>query len=267
MKINVEAIPNIPRINKGDNIGEIIALLALESNFEIQDGDILCVASKVISTAEEREIDLSNIKPCELANEIHQKIPRKDSRIIQKMIDETGDPSGNKLDINIENQYIGAWLPNGMRLTSAGIDKIDSDRVMLLPENPDLSAKKIGEIVQQKLNARVGVIITDSDGRIEKLGATQIAIGLYGVPALRVSEEVDPITGKMKKFEETLCDLLAATAALIMGQRGTNKPIVKISGIEYTFNENSRITDSLGMVPKEYVNNAVIEGPKPSSME
>ncbi|MGH0882776.1 coenzyme F420-0:L-glutamate ligase [Bacillus paranthracis] len=267
MKINVEAIPNIPRINKGDNIGEIIALSAIKSNFEIQNGDILCVASKAISTAEGQDIDLSNIKPSKLAKEIHQKIPRKDPRIIQKMIDETGDPTGNKLDIHIENRYIGAWLPNGMRLTSAGIDKIDSDHVMLLPQNPDLSAKKISEIVQQKLNAKVGVIITDSDGRIEKLGATQIAIGLYGVPALRVSETVDPVTGKIKKSEETFCDLLAATAALVMGQRGTNKPVVKISGIDYTFNESSRITDSLGMAPKEYRNCAVIKETKPRSTE
>lgn len=214
-----------------------------------------------------RDIALSNVKPSELANEIHQKIPRKDPRIIQKMIDETGDPTGNKLDINIENQYIGAWLPNGMRLTSAGIDKIDSNHVMLLPENPDLSAKKISEIVQQKLNVRVGVIITDSDGRIEKLGSTQIAIGLYGIPALRVSESVDPATGKIKKSEETFCDLLAATAALIMGQRGTNKPIVRISGIDYIFNESSRITDSLGMVPKEHENSADIKEPKPRSTE
>ncbi|PFB51610.1 glutamate ligase [Bacillus thuringiensis] len=267
MKINVEEIPNIPIINKGDNIGEIIALSVVKSNFKINNGDILCVASKAISTAEGRDIDLNNIKLSELANEIHQKIPRKDPRIIQKMIDETGDPTGNKLDINIENQYIGAWLPNGMRLTSAGIDKIDSNHVMLLPENPDLSAKKISEIVKQKLNARVGIIITDSDGRIEKLGSTQIAIGLYGVPALRVSESVDPVTSKIKKSEETFCDLLAATAALIMGQRGTNKPIVRISGIDYIFNESNRITDSLGMVPKEYGNSTVIKKRKPISTE
>ncbi|HDR8072396.1 TPA: coenzyme F420-0:L-glutamate ligase [Bacillus cereus] len=250
MKINIEAIPNIPRINKGDHIGEIIAMSAAKSRFEIKSGDILCVASKAISTAEGRDIDLGNIQPSELANQIHEKIPRKDPRIIQKMIDETGDPLGSKLEIDIDNSYIGAWLPNGIRLTSAGIDKIDSEHVMLLPENPDLSAKKISESVQKTLNVKVGVIITDSDGRIEKLGATQIAIGLYGVPALRTSKSIDSVTGEIKKSVETFCDLLAATAGLIMGQRGTNKPIVKVSGLEYKFNENSRIIDSLSIFPK-----------------
>ncbi|WP_100618190.1 coenzyme F420-0:L-glutamate ligase [Bacillus cereus] len=262
MKITVEEFPNIPRINKGDNIGEIIANSALKSGFKMKNGDILCVASKAISTAEGRDIDLKDVKPGVLANQIHQKVPRKDPRVIQKMIDETRDPFGGKLDIDIDNSYIGAWLPNGMRLTSAGIDKIDSEHVMLLPEDPDLSAKKISEIVKQRFNANVGVIITDSDGRIEKLGATQIAIGLYGVPPLRTSELINPATGKIKKSTETFCDLLAATAALIMGQRGTNKPIVKISGVEYSFNGNSRIIDSLCKVPGEYSKNSGIDHSK-----
>ncbi len=63
MKIHVEAVPNIPRITKGDNIGEMIAMSALKSNFEIKNGDILCVASKAISTAEGRDIALSNVNP------------------------------------------------------------------------------------------------------------------------------------------------------------------------------------------------------------
>lgn len=251
MKINVEAIPNIPKINKCDNIGEIIVKSIIKSSFKIKSGDILCVASKAVSTAENRDIALYNIEPSTLANQVHKRVPRKDPRIIQKIIDETGDPLGRKLEIH--NNYIGAWLPNGMRLTSAGIDKIDFEHVMLLPKNPDLSAKKISEILQEKLNVKVGVIITDSDGRIEKLGATQIAIGLFGVPALRVSEVIDVNTNETRESTETFCDLLAATAALIMGQRGTNKPVVKISGVEFEFNENSRIIDSLSRTPKEYL--------------
>ncbi|HHQ2480894.1 TPA: coenzyme F420-0:L-glutamate ligase [Bacillus cereus] len=262
MKINIEEFPNIPRINKGDNIGEIIAKSALKSGFEIKNGDILCIASKIISTAEGRDIALKDVIPSVLANEIHQKVPSKDPRTIQKIIEETGDPFGGKLDIDIDNSHIAAWLPNGMRLTSAGIDKIDSEHVMLLPENPDLSAKKISEIVQRRFNAKVGVIITDSDGRIEKLGATQIAIGLYGVPAMRTSESLDSVTGKVKESKETFCDLLAATAALIMGQRGTNKPIVKISGVEYKFNKKSQIIDSLCKVPLEYLNGSVADSSK-----
>ncbi|WP_331273754.1 MULTISPECIES: hypothetical protein [Bacillus] len=82
---------------------------------------------------------ISNVKSSKLANQTHETVPRKDSRIIQKMIDEIGYPFGHRLEIY--NNYIGAWLPNGMRLTSAGIDKIDFEHVMHLQKNPDLSAK------------------------------------------------------------------------------------------------------------------------------
>ena len=252
MSIKVEAVPNMPHIEKGDNIGEIIVQSAIKAEFEIADGDILCVASKVVSTAEGRDIRLDDIEVSDLANQIHEQIPRKDPRVIQKIIDETGDPTGSRLDI--DKNFVAGWLPNGMRLTSSGIDKIDPEHVMLLPKNPDTSARKIGEIILDILGVKAGVIITDSDGRVEKAGSTQIAIGLYGVPALRKSESTNPLTGEKKISEETFCDLLAATAALIMSQRGTNKPVVKISGVGYEFDENSRIVDSLSRVPEDYVN-------------
>ena len=246
--MKADAIPNIPRIQKGDNIGEIIADAVLHSHVPLKKGDILCVASKVISTGEGREVALSDMTAGEVAKRIHKEVPRKDPRVIQKMIDVTGDPSGRRLEVS--HNYIGAWLPNGMRLTSAGIDKIDDDSIMLLPEDADKSAREIGETIQSMCNVTVGVVVTDSDGRIEKKGATQIAIGLYGVPALRKSETIDSKTGEVKQSFETFCDLLAASAALIMGQRGTNRPVVKISGVSYQFNANSGIRDSLSRSPK-----------------
>ncbi|WP_273851996.1 coenzyme F420-0:L-glutamate ligase [Guptibacillus spartinae] len=245
--MKMDAIPTLPWIKKGDHIGEIIANAVTRTEVSLEDGDILCVASKVISTAEGREVLLSNVTAGEVAKRIHTKVPRKDARVIQKMIDVTEDPSGHQLEVF--HDYIGAWLPNGMRLTSGGIDKIDAETIMLLPEDADKSAREIGETIQRMCNVTVGVVITDSDGRIEKKGATQIAIGLYGVPALRSSETIDSLTGEVKQSVETFCDLLAGAAALIMGQRGTNRPVVKISGVSYTFNAESTIQDSLSRAP------------------
>lgn len=245
--MKMDAIPNLPWIKKGDHVGEIIANAVTHSHVSLEDGDILCVASKVISTAEGREVALSDITAGEVAERIHTKVSRKDARVIQKMIDVTEDPSGHKLEVF--HDYIGAWLPNGMRLTSAGIDQIDAETIMLLPEDADKSAREIGETIQRICNVTVGVVITDSDGRIEKKGATQIAIGLYGVPALRKSETIDSQTGEVKQSVETFCDLLAGAAALIMGQRGTNRPVVKISGVAYPFNAENTIRDSLSRTP------------------
>ncbi len=244
-KITIESLENIPHIENGHNLESIISEAITGSGLLLQENDILCVASKVVSITENRKLKLSNIKVSETATKIHEKIARKDPRTIQVIIDQTGKNDDSRLEIN--GSYIGGWLPNGLRLTSFGVDKIDEDTVILLPENPDESAKRIGQHILAVTGTNVGVIITDSDGRVDKKGATQLAIGIYGIPPLRVSESVSD-DGKLSRSEETLCDMLAASAALIMGQRGTNKPVVLIRGVEYKFNPSAQITDALNEI-------------------
>lgn len=120
----------------------------------------------------------------------------------------------------ISNSYIEGWLSNGLFLTSAGVDKQGNDRTIILPENCDLIAKEIGETLCKVLKVKIAIVITDSDGRIDKKGANQIAVGLYGIDGLRKTEY------KNKKYVETLCNMLASAAGLIMGQRGVNIPVV-----------------------------------------
>lgn len=240
--ISIEAVPNIPYIDDGDSIGEIIANRSQEANFELRENDILCVASKAVSSAEGNTVRLNSIEPSDVAHEIHKKIPRKDVRAVQAIINATGDPSGSRLEV--KDNYVGGWLPNGLFLTSAGVDKLGSEELILLPENADESARTIGRKLLELTGLNIAVIITDSEGRPDKRGSAQIAIGVYGIPPLRVSEaEIE--NGKIKKSEETVCDMLAASAALLMGQRGFNKPVVRISGFDYDFNVSAKIDDAL----------------------
>ena len=241
-RIQVEAIPNVPFIDRGDDIAVTLTKAAEQSNFQFEEHDILCVASKAVSLAEGRTVTLSDIEPSELALEIHEKIPRKDPRAIQAIIDETGDPSGSRLEVT--DNYIAGWLPNGYRLTGAGVDKMDKEHVILLPENPDASARVIGENILAITGVEIAVVITDSDGRVEKAGSTQVAIGLYGLPGIRTSKFEDD-DGNTKVAEETLSDLVAASAAILMGQRGTNKPAVVVRGLDYQFNPDSEIKQVL----------------------
>lgn len=240
--IHIEALQGVRQIVAGDDIGEIILDSAQESGFTLSEQDILCIASKAVSSAENNVIRLDQITPSDLAHDLHERIPRKDVRAIQAIIDATGDPSGSRLEV--KDNYIGGWLPNGLFLTSAGVDKLSSEELILLPEDADLSARNIGETIREHTGANVGVIITDSEGRPDKRGSAQIAIGTYGVPPLRTSE-VTLEDGKVKRNEETICDMLAASAAILMGQRGFNRPVVRISGYDYTFDEDARIADGL----------------------
>ena len=235
--ITIEALHNFPKIERKCNLGAEIIRTIKNEEFNIRDNDILCIASKLISKSEGLFVDLNSISPSQLALRLHQQIPRKDPRLIQIIIDQTSDKSGKKLQIS--KNFIGGWLPNGLFLTSAGVDKIDAGTAIVLPKNCDEIAKRISDDIFDQLKVRVAIIITDSDGRIDKKGATQVAIGLYGVSGLRKSQYQD------KTNVETICDMLAASAGLLMGQKGKMLPIVKIHGIDYVFDKFATIRDAV----------------------
>lgn len=235
--ITIEALHNFPKIERKCNLSAEIIRTIKNEEFNIRDNDILCIASKLISKSEGLFVDLKSINPSQLALCLHQQIPRKDPRLIQIIIDQTSDKSGKKLQIS--KNFIGGWLPNGLFLTSAGVDKIDAGTAIVLPKNCDEFAKRISDDIFDQLKVRVAIIITDSDGRIDKKDATQVAIGLYGVSGLRKSQYQD------KTNVETICDMLAASAGLLMGQKGKMLPIVKIHGIDYTFDKFATIRDAV----------------------
>ena len=231
--ITIEALHNFPKIERKCNLGAEIIRTIKNEEFNIRDNDILCIASKLISKSEGLFVDLNSISPSQLALRLHQQIPRKDPRLIQIIIDQTSDKSGKKLQTS--KNFIGGWLPNGLFLTSAGVDKIDAGTAIVLPKNCDEIAKRISDDIFDQLKVRVAIIITDSDGRIDKKGATQVAVGLYGISGLRKSQYQD------KTNVETICDMLAASAGLLMGQKGKMLPIVKVHGIDYVFDKFATI--------------------------
>ncbi|WP_347877382.1 MULTISPECIES: coenzyme F420-0:L-glutamate ligase [Furfurilactobacillus] len=222
-------LKGINQIEAKDDLGKLIVTGFQDNDVVIKPYDILCVASKIVSVAEERQVLLSNVQPSSEAMKIHQQVPRKDARLIQLMLNEIDDASSARLTIS--EGFIGARLPNGLFLTSAGVDKLDSQSAILLPRYPDQSAKRIAETITRLTSVPVSVVITDSDGRPDKKGATQVAIGVYGLTPMRSTE--------------TLCDMVAAAAGLEMGQRDAGIPVAIVSGLKYQLDTNANITDAL----------------------
>lgn len=228
----VTAVEDILVIQPGDDLGGIIADALADAGHRLADGDVLCVASKIVSVAEARTVHLDAIRPTAHALRLHAQIPRKDARILQAIIDQTADPTGDRL--SIADNHVAGWLPNGLMLTSAGVDKVGSDTILLLPVSPDASAARIADRIRELTGCRISVIVTDSDGRPDKRGATQVAIGVHGIPPLRNDHG-----------EETLCDMLAAAAAVVMGQRDAGCPVAVLRGVKYTYDADARIGDAL----------------------
>lgn len=233
--VAITGLQGVPMISKACDLPQILVETVKKEHFQIAAGDIICVASKICSMAEGNIVDLSQVAPTSVAKIIHQRIPRKDARLIQVIIDQTADPSGSKLEIS--GNHIGAWLPNGLFLTSGGVDKGKNNTAITLPKNCDLTAKQISATFYQELGVTTSVIITDSDGRVDKKSANQVAVGLYGLNGLRINKEAGTA--------ETLCDLLVAAAGLVMGQRGVNIPLVCIHGLEYEKATDFSIADTV----------------------
>ncbi|EFR45376.1 coenzyme F420-0:L-glutamate ligase [Streptococcus pseudoporcinus] len=242
MTLSLIEIANIPEIKVGDRVAEVIAESLISANLSIEDRDIICIASKIVSIAENSVLSLDQVTPSHLAKQINKRIPRKDPRVIELILELANrDPSL----LDIRDNYIGCRLANGLKLTSGGIDKVSDNEVVMLPKDSDKSAKKISEYLSLKFKKQVAVIISDSDGREDKRGANQIAIGIFGIEPLRKTKVIDIATGKCKLQEETLCDMLASSAGLLMGQRGTGIPAVIIRGLDYEWSENTSIKEAL----------------------
>ncbi|MBY8887542.1 coenzyme F420-0:L-glutamate ligase [Streptomyces sp. PTM05] len=215
-----------PRIAPGDDLVEAITGVLDAQGVALADGDVVVVASKVVSMAERRHVDLATVTPGEQALELSARTG-KPAEIVQLILDESTDHY-----LATERGPIIARHKLGHQLTSAGIDREGTTGAWLLPVDPDASARALRDALATATGARVAVVIADSDGRPDRRGATVISIGAAGIAPLRVTEHTEP-GGRTKRQEETFTDLLAGAAGILLGQRGRGAPVAVLRGVVY----------------------------------
>lgn len=224
------ALEPFPELQPGDNLAGTITDVLTSTGTELQDGDILVVASKVVSIAETRYVHLASVTPSPEARNLSARTGRP-AEVIQLVLDESVAHSvvGDRGPIIARHRL-------GYELTSAGVDRDGPDGAWLLPSDPDASARALRDALTKATGATVAVVIADSDGRADRRGATVISIGAAGIAPLRISEHAEP-NGRVKRQEETLTDLIAAAAGIILGQRGRGAPVAVLRGIPYTMGD------------------------------
>lgn len=239
--ITLYAIEGIPFIKPGDNLGEIIVDCIKRQGFLIKDRDIFVVAQKIVSRAENRMVPLSSVTPSQEANDLALKTGR-DPRLCQLILDNSRVLYCNGRAIITEDRL-------GIVNTSAGIDRSNSgsqggEIAILLPEDPDLSARRIREVLENRLNVSVAVIVSDSLGRPWRKGSVGMAIGLAGIVAIHTGEKKD-LSGRIIFPEIALVDEIASAASMLMGQANEGYPVVVVRGVNYTSSDTARIRDLL----------------------
>lgn len=212
-------IRGLPMIKPGDNIASLV-----NSLFEFQDGDVLCIASTIVAKSEGRFRDLDSFKPSARAALIARSIG-KDSRFVQAVLDES-------IDVLLEKPFLLVKTRFGHIGVNAGIDQsnVGDGRILLLPEDPKRSAEEI----RAELGKDLAVIITDTCGRPFRFGVAGVAVGWAGIAAVRDWRGEQDLLGKALEITiEAIVDEIAGLANLLMGEAGDGTPAVVLRGLRY----------------------------------
>ncbi len=212
-------ISGLPVIKEGDDLAFLV-----ESLFDLKDGDVLCIASTVVAKSEGRFRRLEDYEPGPRAVEIARALC-KDPRFVQAVLDESAD-------ILMESPFLLVATKFGHICVNAGIDQsnVGDGRILLLPENPCLSAAGI----RKRLGKDCAVIITDSCGRPFRCGITGVAVGWAGIGALRDWRGERDMHGRELEITlEAIADEVASAANLLMGEAGDGTPAVVFRGLKY----------------------------------
>ncbi|MCP4427633.1 MAG: coenzyme F420-0:L-glutamate ligase [Chloroflexi bacterium] len=231
-QVTLTAVPNIPHVQPGDNVTGLILDALATADLTLQNGDILAIAQKIISKAEGRLANLADVVLSARAIEVAEKVD-KDPRLVELILRESDEISRMKPGVLIVRHRLGFTSAN------AGIDRsnigppTDDESVLLLPVDPDASARRIRQAIHDYLGIDVGVVITDTHGRPFRLGNVGVAIGAAGLPALWNRRGESDLYGyELQHTDVGVADEIAAAAGLLMGQAGEGLPVVLLRGLK-----------------------------------
>jgi coenzyme F420-0:L-glutamate ligase/coenzyme F420-1:gamma-L-glutamate ligase len=207
---------------------ELDAIILEAAGHEIQDGDVLVVAHKIVSKAEGRIVSLADVKPSKKAIRMARE-HGKDPRIMELILKESV-----KI-LRAKNGIIVSETKHGLVCANAGVDQsnVKGDSAVLLPVDPDRSASRIKDAVKKKAGRDIAVIITDTFGRPFREGQTNVAIGLAGLnPIKSYIGSRDMYGRKLRVSEIAIADEIASAAELVMG-KAKGVPVAIVRGYEF----------------------------------
>ena len=240
MALQIFGVPGLPEIVPGSDLATMILEAAAAAGTPLADGDVVVVTSKIVSKAEGRLVELADVEPSPFAREwsarwdkdpaVTELVLRESKRIVRQL--------GPVMITETHHGYVCA---------NSGIDQSSSGahgRVVLLPVDPDASARRIREgLVFAGVNA--AVIVSDTFGRAWREGQTDIAIGVAGIqPILSYIGQVDPHGHEFKVQAICTADELTGAAELVKGNV-SRVPVAVVRGFEFELDDTATIAPVL----------------------
>lgn len=199
MKLEILPVHGIGDVSPGDDLAALITTAAPW----LRDGDVLVVTSKIVSKAEGRLVD------------VPADGPERDAVRAEILAAETARPVATRGQTRIVQTH------HGFVMASAGIDasNVDAARLVLLPKDPDASARSLRAALRERHGVDVAVVVSDTMGRPWRNGQTDVALGAAGVGAIRDHRgEVDPYGNELQITQIAVIDELAAAGELVKGK-------------------------------------------------
>ncbi|WP_049971812.1 coenzyme F420-0:L-glutamate ligase [Haladaptatus cibarius] len=229
--MNVFAVPGIPEVEPGDDIAELV-----EERVDLEPGDVLLVASTIVSKAEGRTANLADFPASPRAEELASRLgeiagEEKDPRFAQAVLEES-------TEIIMEAPFLLTSTRFGHIGVNAGIDRSNTGNadLLLLPKRPNESADRIRSALSQD----VPVVVSDTCGRPFRHGQRGVALGWAGMPASRDWRgERDRDGHELEVTVESVVDELASTANLVSGEGDDGLPVVVVRDWEFGNHEGS----------------------------
>ena len=233
-RVNITGFAGIKMVEPGDDLGAIAVEAFTANGLVPEAGDVLVVAQKIVSKAEGRYVDVATVEPSEKAIALAAELD-KDPRFVEVVLSQSKRVVRHRPGLLIVEHRLGYVMAN------AGIDHSNvpaddgGERVLLLPEDPDGSARLLREQLAQVFGTEIGVIISDSFGRAWRKGTVGVALGAAGLTALIDLRGRPDLFGRELLVTETgFADEIAAAAGLLMGQADEAIPMVLVRGLGWS---------------------------------
>jgi coenzyme F420-0:L-glutamate ligase/coenzyme F420-1:gamma-L-glutamate ligase len=211
-ELRVIPLLGIPELEEGDDLAALVVDAAGRAD-GLADGDVVVVAQKAVSKAEGRIVDLRDVEPSPRA---HELAADADPRRVEVVLRETREVVRSRPPLVI------AETPHGFVCASAGVDASNAKgpgTLVLLPVDPDASARRLRDRIRDLTGREVAVIVSDSFGRAWRNGTTDVALGAAGLVALLdLRGTKDAVGYEMHSTQIAVADEIAGAAELVMGK-------------------------------------------------
>lgn len=233
-QLTVTGLTGIPEIQAGDDLPALITKAIHSAQVEIHNGDVFVIAQKVVSKAEGRVVNLDSITPSEQAVRWADEFA-KDARLVEVVLGQS------RRIVRMQRGVMICETHHGFICANAGVDNsnIAPGYVVLLPEDPDASARKIQAALEQSFGVKLAVIISDTFGRPWREGLTNVALGVAGIaPLIDYRGTTDAYGQLLRVTMIAVADELASAAELVMG-KNDRVPVAIVRGLSYQAREAS----------------------------